>query len=244
MSNTGTLIWPDFLTISSDFSYGRSVVNEFVNYFKVVKPDAKIIIQLWPKLGEEDYTAYINNILRVKPDAMYVGLFGGDSVRFIKQANLFGLFDKMTVYFDDVGHQSILEALGNEIPFGHHTGIRYYWQVPDTEMNRDFVKRFRAKYNQYPDTFSGEAYCASKVLKNAIAKAGSTKVEAIIDALGGLTVQCPEGTVTMRAEDHQGVQSVFWGVYAKSDKFPFPVIDNIREIPADKATAPPKCGKK
>ncbi len=231
-------------TISSDFSYGRSVVNEFTKHFKKLKPEAKIISQLWPKLNEEDYTAYINKIIAAKPEALYVGLFAGDSVKFIKQAKLFGLFDKMKVYFDDVGHQAILEALGNDIPFGHYTGIRYYWRVPDTKMNRDFVKAFRARFKIYPDTFSGEAYCASKVLVKALKKAGSTNVEALIKALGGLSVKCPEGTVTMRAEDHQGMQSVFWGVYTKSNKYPFPIIGNIREIPANQATAPARCGKK
>lgn len=116
--------------------------------------------------------------------------------------------------------------------------------VPDTDMNRDFVKRFRARFNTYPDTFSGEAYCATKVLKGAIEKAGSTNVEAVIKGLGGLSVDCPEGRVTMRAADHQGVQSVYWGTYAKSDKYPFPVITDIVEIPAYAATAPPMCGKK
>lgn len=236
---SGLIKWA---TISSDFSYGRSVANEFTNYFKEIKPSVQFVHQAWPKLGEEDYSAHINQILAAKPEALYVGLFAGDAVKFIKQARMFGLFDKMRVYFDDSAHQSLLEALGDELPFGHYTGSRYYWKYFTNEKNLQFVEKFRKRYGGlYPDTFSGEAYSAVYVFAKAIEKANSADVEKIIDALAGLQVDTPEGRITMRAKDHQGIQSVLWGIYAKDPKYPFPVLDKIIELPAEQVAAPSKC---
>ena len=116
-------------TISSDFSYGRSVVRQFWNYLKERDPGAKRPYAAWPKLGENDYSAYINKMQKAKPDAIFVGLFGADLIKFMKQARSFGMYEKVKIFTDFGGNHVVLKALGAQAPFGHWASSRLSAQL-------------------------------------------------------------------------------------------------------------------
>ncbi|WP_136659409.1 ABC transporter substrate-binding protein [Nitratireductor sp. XY-223] len=225
-------------TISSDFSYGRSVVNQFTDNLKRLMPDAEVAEQAWPKLGEEDYSPYISNIARADPDALYIGLFGADVVKFLKQAKAFGLNEQVTIFTDFGGNHVVLKALGDDAPFGHWASSRYLHNYPDTQMNRDFVQAFKATYDVYPDMAAGEAYAAVHVMAEAIRRAGEPDKDLAINALGGLAYNAPEGWIIMRPSDHQGLQSAFWGKVSHDDAYPFPVLSDIQVISPIQAAHP------
>ncbi len=217
-------------TISSDFSYGRSVVRQFWNYLKERDPGAKRPYAAWPKLGENDYSAYINKMQKAKPDAIYVGLFGADLIKFMKQARSFGMYEKVKIFTDFGGNHVVLKALGDQAPFGHWASSRYLHNYPVSAANKRFVDNFRKAYNVYPDMTAGEAYSTVHVIAESIRRAGAVDKEKAIDAMGGVAFNAPEGWIIMRPSDHQGWQSSFWGVIAKSKKFPFPILSNIQVI--------------
>ena len=54
--------WPvtKIATISPDYAYGQDVTKAFVEHLKKLKPSVQIVDQQWPKLGEGDYTPFIN----------------------------------------------------------------------------------------------------------------------------------------------------------------------------------------
>ncbi len=225
-------------SISSDFSYGRSVVNQFTEYLRELNPIVNVAYQAWPKLGEDDYSPYINNIAKANVQALYVGLFGADVVKFLKQAKAFGLYGQLKIFTDFGGNQVVLAALGDEAPFGHWGSSRYLYNYPNTNANREFVKKFREAYKVYPDMVAGEAYEAVQVVAEAIRRAGVVDKEKVIDALGGLAYNAPEGWIIMRPSDHQGWQSSFWGVIAKDKDYPFPILSNIQVISPIQAAHP------
>ena len=217
-------------TISSDFSYGRSVVRQFWNYLKERDPGAKRPYAAWPKLGENDYSAYINKMQKAKPDAIYVGLFGADLIKFMKQARSFGMYEKVKIFTDFGGNHVLLKALGDQAPFGHWASSRYLHNYPVSAANKRFVDNFRKAYNVYPDMMAGEAYSTVQVIAESIRRAGAVDKEKAIDAMGGVAFNAPEGWIIMRPSDHQGWQSSFWGVISKSKKYPFPILSNIQVI--------------
>ena len=217
-------------TISSDFSYGRSVVRQFWNYLKERDPGAKRPYAAWPKLGENDYSAYINKMQKAKPDAIYVGLFGADLIKFMKQARSFGMYEKVKIFTDFGGNHVLLKALGDQAPFGHWASSRYLHNYPVSANNKRFVDNFRKAYNVYPDMMAGEAYSTVHVIAESIRRAGAVDKEKAIDAMGGVAFNAPEGWIIMRPSDHQGWQSSFWGVISKSKEYPFPVLSNIQVI--------------
>ena len=73
-------------TMSPDYAFGQDVTRAFVTHLKKIRPDIEIVDQQWPKLGEADYTPFINAQMSKKPDAVFSSLWGGHFVTFAKQA--------------------------------------------------------------------------------------------------------------------------------------------------------------
>jgi branched-chain amino acid transport system substrate-binding protein len=225
-------------TISSDFSYGRSVANYFVEYLKEINPSAAIVTQAWPKLGEEDFGAYINEIIKSQAKGLYVGLFAADLVRFVKQAKAFGLLDRMTVLFDSGGSHEVLKTLGDDAPFGHWASERYNFLASSSDVNRKFVEAFNKKYNLYPDMIAYDGYASLKFFAAAAEKAKSVEPRKVATALAGLRLETPKGVVWLRPEDHQAVQPTIWGKVQKSASYPFPILADFVVVPAERVTLP------
>ena len=81
--------WPNIKrvgTMSPDYAFGQDVTRAFVTHLKKIRPDIEIVDQQWPKLGETDYTPFINAQMSKKPDAVFSSLWGGHFVTFAKQA--------------------------------------------------------------------------------------------------------------------------------------------------------------
>src|SRR5678815_568545 len=78
--------WPvkRIATISPDYAYGQDVTKSFVEHLKKIAPQMEIIDQQWPKLGEADYTPFINAQMGKKPDAVFSSLWGGHFLNFSK----------------------------------------------------------------------------------------------------------------------------------------------------------------
>src|SRR5580658_262856 len=79
-------------TIAPDYAYGHDSATAFIAALKKVRPDIQVVDQEWPKLGEPDFTPFINAMMSKKPDAVYCSLFAGDFVTFTKEATPLGLF--------------------------------------------------------------------------------------------------------------------------------------------------------
>ena len=84
-------------TINSDSAYGRDQVRVFVEFLKKFNPDVQIVGQAWPKLGQPDFTPHITAIMAAKPDAVFNGLWGGDTANFMKQASMYGSRQRQVV---------------------------------------------------------------------------------------------------------------------------------------------------
>jgi branched-chain amino acid transport system substrate-binding protein len=206
--------------INPDYTYGRTSYEDFIYFMKKLYPETEIVAESWPKLFEPDYTPYITKMLEVKPDAVYTSLWGGDIASFVKQGALYGLFDKVAFFANDLADhyllRSIESATGN-VPVGIHSGLRVLENFPDTDLNRDFAKRYEARWNKFPVKWAQEGYLACRFYEEAVKKAGTIEKEAVVNALEGLTIKGPWGsapnsTVTMRARDHKAIgMAIGWG---------------------------------
>ncbi len=115
--------WPvkRVATISPDYAYGQDVTKAFVEHIKKIKPDIEIVDQQWPKLGEADYTPFINAQMAKKPEAVFSSLWGGHFVTFVKQAKPLGYFDAIKNNFIAGGEAGSIEsakAMGDDYPVG------------------------------------------------------------------------------------------------------------------------------
>jgi len=70
-------------------------------------------------------------------------------------------------------------------------------------------------------------------------KAGSTDGAAVAKALAGLSFDAPNGTLTIRAEDHQAVVGPTWGKLGAFDaNYKVRMLDSVRTFKGEEVTPP------
>lgn len=230
--------WKKYAVIGPDYEYGHVGWESFLDELKKTRKDIEVVAEAWPKLYEPDYTSYINKIVPAKPDVIFSTLWGGDGVAFIKQAKAFGLLK--TPFINEAwADYTVLRALGAEMPEGYLVSARYFFWYPETDANKQWVDKYKQKWNDYPGYAAMGAYNAIYFLAKAVEKAGGTDTEKVIKALEGMELDTPVGKVRLRPEDHQAMKQIVWGFTRKTDKFSFPLMSDITVIEPDKVSPTP-----
>ncbi len=212
-----------YMCIAPDYSYGHSSWNSFKTKLMELRPDVEIVGELFPKFLSKDYMEFINKINEVKPDAVWSPLWGSDAVIFIKQALPTGMFKNVKFAFPVAGALEVLVPMGKDMPEGIYVSSRYFFNSPDSSMNRKFLKAYYERFKEYPDYMAGETYAGVQFIKAAVERAGTTDPDKLIKAVEGrpLAWETPEGWKIMRAEDHSVVEDCLWGETIFNEKYGF-----------------------
>ncbi|HVC53423.1 MAG TPA: ABC transporter substrate-binding protein [Stellaceae bacterium] len=226
-------------TIAPDYAYGHDSISGFETALKKLRPDIQVVNSQWPKLGEPDFTAFINAMLSKKPDAVYCSLFAGDFVTFVKQATPLGLFKAIKnrlVDGGEVGTPDEAQALGADYPYGIISDAYdpVIWggsNEPPAHKKfiADLVKFTHAKY---ASGWSVMGYEMVYALAEGIKKSNSTNSLAVSKALAGMTFDTPVGPRRFSSKSHETFAPEFWGVMVKDPKYPFAVIKDPTPLPA------------
>jgi branched-chain amino acid transport system substrate-binding protein len=229
--------WPvtRIATISPDYAYGQDVTKAFVEHLRKIKPGVQIVDQQWPKLGEADYTPFINAQMAKKPEAVFSSLWGGHFVTFAKQAKPLGYFDAVKYNFIGVGEAGSPEStksMGAEYPVGiwGNSYDAFYWEEGPA-AHKDYTKRLSAYLkDEYPSSWAIQGYIGMQFLTEAIRKAGSTDSDKVSKALLGLSVDTPHGKMTLREKDHQLNRGQLYGKTVKDPKYPFAIMKPVTYV--------------
>jgi branched-chain amino acid transport system substrate-binding protein len=224
-----------YMCIGPDYSYGHSSWETFKTRLTELRPDVEIVGELFPKFFAKDFTPYIEQIQEAKPDAVWSPLWGADAVNFIRQALPTGIFDTIAFAFPVAGALEVLVPMGKDMPNGIFVSSRYFFTSPGSGMNRQFVKSYQEKYNEYPDYMAGETYAGVYFIKAAVERAGTTDTEAVIQAVERtpLAWETPEGWKIMRGEDHSVVEDCLWGQTQFDETYGFSIPSNFVSIQAE-----------
>ncbi len=222
--------------IAPDYEYGYICWTIFREQLTRLRPDVEYVGEAWPESLEHDYGAYIEGVLRVRPDAVLNLLYGGDLVAFVRQSRGTGLFERFPFLNATGGDVGVLEELGAEMPEGTLCGARYYFQHPDTEANRRFVQHYRDRFGTWPTPWAEMSYNGLRFLAAGLAKAGTRTSDALVQALEGMTLELPRGAVTLRKEDHQAVLEMVWGRTRRHPDFAFPVLSDLQIFAGEEIT--------
>jgi branched-chain amino acid transport system substrate-binding protein len=221
-------------TLGPDYEYGHNLWEIFITRLKELRPDVKVVAEVWPKFGEPNYTSYINAVLEAKPDGLFTSVWGGDLLNFLKQAKPYGLFEKVKYpVISGAGDLTVVQALGKDMPENIWCEQRYYFYWPDTERNRSFAEAYKNAYDKYPAAWAASAYDGVYYLAKAIEKAKSTDTEKVIDALEGLELDAPRGKSYMRKCDHQNIFDYAVGKSRWSDKYGFVIVEDLQVVPGN-----------
>lgn len=240
---------PNFKTIAvvnQDYAWGRDSWEIFHNALLVLKPDVKVVAELFPKFGAPDYSTEISRLQALKPDVILSTSWGGDLDTFVRQAAQRGL--TKTSQFVLPMAESSLERLGSALPEGVIVGSRgdHYWLHPelkDDPKHKAFVEKFRAKTNAYPiypvyhmvQALQAVADAYGKSIKANKGQWPST--EQVAEAMHGLEFRGLTRPVRIR-EDGQGLEDQLLGITKSRPGYNFLIIENMMIIPASLVTPP------
>jgi branched-chain amino acid transport system substrate-binding protein len=218
-----------YYIIAPDYSFGHTEADAFKAKLKVLNPSAQIVGEDYPKLGETNYTSYINKILATKPDIVYSNIYSGDLVTFVKQATPFDFFNKVS--FSTLTSTDDLQTLGKDFP----TNLLGYARAPfyaiNTPENADFIKAYQARFLKYPSEWAIMGYDAYNLWANAANKAGALEADKVMSKIVGQPFKGLRGTFTIRAIDHQADVPEWVGVTQASSTYPFPVFGTPTLVP-------------
>lgn len=229
--------WPvkRIATIAPDYAYGQDVAKSFVEHIKKIKPDVEIVDQQWPKLGEADYTPFINAQMGKKPDAVFSALWGGHFLTFAKQAKPLKYFDAVNYNFIAGGEGASIEStrtMGADYPVGiwGNAYDAFNWENAPA-AHKDYQARIKAfTKEEQPSSWPVTGYVGMQLLVEAIKKANSIESDQVAKALLDLTIDTPVGKQTIRAKDHQANRGQLWGKTVMDPKYPFAVMKDILYI--------------
>jgi branched-chain amino acid transport system substrate-binding protein len=219
-------------TIAPDYAYGRDAVAAFVDYLKKARPDMEMVDQQWPRLGQSDFTPFLNAQLAKQPEAVFCDVFGGDFVTFAKQAAALGYFKAINNRLADageVGSTDEAQALGADYPYGIWADAYdpVIWPVDEPVEHKTFVNNLTAFTKQkYVSGWAIMGYSSVLALTEGINKAGSVDSDKVSKALLGLTFDTPVGRRTFYPNTHETAAGEFWGQMIKDSNYPFAIMKN------------------
>ncbi|MEZ5785163.1 MAG: ABC transporter substrate-binding protein [Xanthobacteraceae bacterium] len=218
--------------LGPDYEMGRSTVAAFRS--NVDRVGGKSLGEVFAPLGSKDYTQYFGQIRASRPQVLYTSVAGNDTVRLLSQMQEFGLLNNLTILgaSGTVTAQNV-GAIGDAAN-GYVTGVGYSAKI-DTPENKKFVDAFRAAYGKDPDLYGADSYGLIYAYKAAVEKAKSTEPDKVRDALSGLKWMTPQGEKTIRAGDHQAVQTMY---VVRVDNGQFNIVS---KVPGEEAIGPDTC---
>ena len=216
-------------TIAPDYAYGRDIMTAFAVLLKKLKPDAEIIDQQWPKLGQADFAPFITAQLSKRPDAVFSAVFAGDFASMVKQAKPLGYFDTIKYNFLGAGETGSIEvtrSLGNDYPVGitANTYDPVIWPNAPV-VHKEYTSRIRAFLkDEYGSSWAITGYTGMLALVAGIRTANSFDADKVSKAMIGMTFETPIGPQIIRAKDQSANRGQFWGKLINDPAYPFAIM--------------------
>jgi len=229
--------------IGYDYAYGHTQFDAAKALLNKLNPKAEIVVEVWPKQGETNFSSYIPTLMAKNPEVIFSSLWGGGLASFIKQALPFGLFKKstLTALYD----LDLLRGVGQEMPEGLLGYARCPFYGVNTPQMAAFVKKYTEKYKEEPADWAIMIYDGLLALKKAVDTAKTLNSDTLVKTLEGMTWTSLRGERYIRAEDHMANVGIYVGTTAKDPKYKdFLILKDVVEVPAEKAWLPADEAKK
>jgi branched-chain amino acid transport system substrate-binding protein len=203
--------------IGQDYSFGHESIKPFISRIKKLNPSIEILAEVYHPLGEKDYGPYVSRIVASGADLVFTTDWGNDLTLLVKQAKPFGLKAKFAGYY--LSDEETVAAIGeSELLVGSIASETYMVTIP-TEENKKFIDGYYKDKGIYPFWLRGKSYNATMFWAEALKKAGTDDVNAVIKAWEGLSYKGTAGTMTMRACDHQAEVPIWIAEIVHQSKF-------------------------
>lgn len=229
--------------INPDYSYGQQSWDLFKTNFIDQVDGAEVVSETFPAFGKGDYNQEITQTLDAEPDVVHSSLYAGDMISFIQQAKEYDFFESVPVFAPSGTYDPVAKSLGEDMP-EVLAGLPYFYTHPDTEMNNEFASAYIDFHGSPPTGNAHNVYSDMLAIKAAVEETGSTEISGMIDAIEGMEIEVPGGTLSIRASDHQGILSNLpagWGGRSFDSEFYSPLTDITSTHGSDVVESPDDC---
>ena len=160
-------------------SYGRGLTDYFELSF--AKLGGQIVAKRSYTQGDVDFKGQLSSIQAAEPDVIYIPGYYGDVALIAKQARLIGLVQPLLG--GDGWDAPELWQLAGDALNGSYISTHYSVDDPSPVIQK-FVHEYKQRYgNLLPDAHAALAYDGTRMLAQAIERAGSTEGNKVRTAL-------------------------------------------------------------
>jgi branched-chain amino acid transport system substrate-binding protein len=224
--------------LTADYVFGYDLANSTSEAVKA--GGGTVVGEVKHPLGTADFSSYLLQAQSSGADVLALANAGTDTVNAIKQANEFGLTDKMAIV-GPIVNINVIQATGLKAAAGVLALTPFYWDMNDG--TRAFAKRFAEKHPRHlmPNDMQAGVYASVlHYLKAVKAVGGAADGRAVVEAMKRIPTDDPLfGQGTIRADGRK-----MHPVYLFETKTPaeskseWDMFKQIGVVPADQAFRP------
>lgn len=189
--------------VGSDYVYPREsnrVMRDLVESY-----DGEVVDEIYVPMDASDaeLLQVLKQLERYQPDAVFSTIVGSTARRFYRMYCEAGFDPKSMPIASLTMTEGEIAAIGPEHCVGHITSAGYFGSL-DSHVNRMFVADYRAAFgsDRPVSIYSASAYAQVLLFAGALRIAGTLDTQRLVEAAQGLTVQAPEGQITVDAENN------------------------------------------
>ena len=199
--------------VKNDYSVG--LAKFFEEEFS--KNGGQIVAKASYSEGDKDFRAQLTGIKGKNPDVIYIPGYYTDAGNIAIQARSLGM--KQPLLGGDGWDSDKLAAIGKGAVQGSYFSSHYSPESKDPRVTK-FVADYKKKYGATPDSLAACAYDATKLMCDAIKRAGNTDRDKIRDAIAE-TKEFPgvTGNITIDAQRNAVKPAVMLQVMGKEFKY-------------------------
>ena len=179
--------------VKSDYSLGLA------KFFKegFVKGGGQIAVEQNYSGGDKDFNAQLTSIKAANPEGIFVPGYYTEVGLIALQARQLGI--TCPIFGGDGWESSALMAIGGTALEGDYYSTHFSPEDTSPAV-QDFVKKFKARYNETPDAMAALGYDSAMILADAMKRAGTTDGPKVRDALAATkNFHGVTGNITMDA---------------------------------------------
>jgi branched-chain amino acid transport system substrate-binding protein len=193
-------------TITGQYVFGDSLLKNLKEVLGEL--GAQHIGNSYHSLSDREYSGYITAAVASQPDVLCICNFGSQTIDVLRQAVSFGLKRNTKILVAWSTGLDQFQSWGADICDGVYFGANY-WHDVDAPGNRVLTAVIRDKLKVTPSYLLAAGWVAAQATIEALNKANSTDVAAVISAFENLSYEGPTGLEKVRREDHQVIKDYY-----------------------------------
>jgi urea transport system substrate-binding protein len=187
--------------VGSEYGYPRSA-NRILR--KALETNGgECVGEAYKPLGEQNFTTIVDQIRHSGPDFVLSTVNGDSNLGFYRQMNQAGIAAEHAPVIAFSIAEDEIRQIGSAPTRGHYCSWSYF-QSLSTPGNLAFVRAFKQRYGEdrVTDAPIATAYTQVYLFAEAVRKAKSAQVNAILTACQGLQIDGPSGPIRIDPVNH------------------------------------------